>query len=224
MPKRITPRMLKLAGACSDQVDIFRKQWPRGTAVTIESVEMAVSLGLDIEWAARKLLSDAARAEYARATAAARAEYARVRRAAWAELDRAIAPALAEYKRAIAPALAEYRRAIAPALAEYWRATAAARAEYDRVRATACGMVRRRITRSARIASRCGTSATADTGTMNARRSGGCTTRLTGGVRTRRNCSYGLSGSSGGAERPFRSGWQTAQMDCPATGTLAERG
>ena len=101
--------MLRLAGACSDQVEIFRKQWPRGTAVTPEAGEVALSLGLDIGWAADNLLSGEALAEYERATDAA-----------WPVYDHATAVAWAEYRRADSAACVEYKRAIATAFVAAW--------------------------------------------------------------------------------------------------------
>ena len=161
----LTAAHLRAAGACREQVALFRRTFPGdGAALTLANLKRARAAGLDVDWC--RALMDApaqteyeraltsaraehtravasARAEYERAVASARAEHTRAFTSAQAEYDRATAPALAEYKRATAPARAEYKRATAPARAEYERATAPARAEYERAtdRALLAGLV-----------------------------------------------------------------------------------
>jgi hypothetical protein len=135
IPVTITLAQLKSAGACSDQVAIFKVKFGKSVVVT-EAVALEVANSFDWNWAAAYLLSAPALAEYERVCAPALAEYERVRAPALAEYERVCAPALAEYERVCAPAWAEYERVSATALAEYDRVRAPALAEYERVRAT----------------------------------------------------------------------------------------
>ena len=112
---RITPKMLRDRSACVAQVEVFEREWPDGCVVTTETAQRAVALGLDIDWAARNLLSAPALAEYNKITAPA-----------WAEYDKIRAPALAEYNKIKAPALAEYEKIRDAAWAEYEKITASA--------------------------------------------------------------------------------------------------
>jgi hypothetical protein len=111
----ITAKRLKELGACQDQIDAFRAIWGDGPAPMTVEAAIDHAEAFDWRWAARMLLTDAAYAEYDRATAPA-----------WAEYGRATAAARAEYDRATAPAWAEYKRAMSAAWAEYWRARARA--------------------------------------------------------------------------------------------------
>ena len=45
---RITLAMLK--GACKEQRDIFKAEWPKGVDVTLENVRRAQELGLTLAW------------------------------------------------------------------------------------------------------------------------------------------------------------------------------
>ena len=117
---KLTAKDLIATGACSKQVALFRKHFPRGGVVTLAKV-MEVAEVFDWDWAAKHLLTPAATAEYDRASAAAWDEYKRARAPALAEYQRATAPAEAEYQRAIAPAYTEYHRVRAEAWFEGWR-------------------------------------------------------------------------------------------------------
>jgi hypothetical protein len=55
----ITVEMLEDAGACSEQVEIFGKEWPEGVEVTEINITRAVELGLELHWAALHLLNEA---------------------------------------------------------------------------------------------------------------------------------------------------------------------
>jgi hypothetical protein len=119
----ITAKRLEELGACQSQIDAFRALWGDGPAPMTVETALEHAQTFEWEWAADKLLTDAARAEYERARAAA-----------WAEAARAEA---AEFERATAPALAEYLRARASAWDEYDRAKDAAWAEFERAKARA---------------------------------------------------------------------------------------
>ena len=100
----------RLAGACKDQLAIVTREWPNGIPVTQASMDRAVALKLDIDWAAKTLLTATALVEYERVKAPALAEYERVKATAMVEYERVMATALAEYERVKATALAEYER------------------------------------------------------------------------------------------------------------------
>ena len=91
---KITVKQLKDKKACLEQVAIFQKEWPKGAEITLEALQRAVELGLDIEWFALTFLPAPAREAY----------------------EKAIASALEAYKKAIAPAWEAYEKARAPAL------------------------------------------------------------------------------------------------------------
>ena len=117
---KLTSRKLKLLGACSSQIALF-KELGRDTKEITLALCVKHASQFDWNWAAKHLLSPPALAEYERVKAPALAEYKRVEAPALAKYERVEAPALAEYKRVEAPALAEYERVKAPALAEYER-------------------------------------------------------------------------------------------------------
>ena len=114
----------RLAGACKDQLAIVTREWPNGIPVTQASMDRAVALKLDIDWAAKTLLTATALVEYERVKAPALAEYERVKATAMVEYERVMATALAEYERVMATAMVEYERVMATALAEYERVKA----------------------------------------------------------------------------------------------------
>jgi hypothetical protein len=114
----ITLKMLRKAGACSLQVDLFRDTFGESVEVT-ESLLIGHAGKFELDFAARKFFRAPALAEYEKARDAALAEYEKVRAPALAEYEKGRAPAWAEYEKASAPALAEYAKARAMA---FWRA------------------------------------------------------------------------------------------------------
>ena len=62
--KTIAASMLVKAGACHDQLDIFRKTFPRGCRITLANVRKALSAGLDVEWAVVKFATQPAKDAY----------------------------------------------------------------------------------------------------------------------------------------------------------------
>jgi hypothetical protein len=104
-------------------MDLFHTLFGDSVDVTDELCG-SVAGKFDFDWAASRLLTRSARAEYARAT-----------KAAWAEYERATAPARDEYERATAVLEAEFKRATEAAGDEFKRARKSAGDEY--VRATA---------------------------------------------------------------------------------------
>jgi hypothetical protein len=128
----LTLSTLRKYGACSGEVTLFRNLFGERVEVT-EELCLIHADNFSFNWAACRLLSDAAREDYARARDVAEAEYARAVAVAYAEYERARDAAHAAYERAVTPARAEYVRAIA----EYERATSAPYAEYLRAVAVA---------------------------------------------------------------------------------------
>ena len=97
---KITESRLTSSGACASQVAKFSELWPAGCVVTLATARKAAAAGLDLDWAARNLLSDSARDAYsaamadaARAYSAAIADAARAYKAAMADADRAYSAA-----------------------------------------------------------------------------------------------------------------------------------
>ena len=78
---KITKELLETWGACS--TERFAAQWPDGAELTLEVVQKALALELDIVWFARHVLSEPLLAEYERRIAIA-----------WAECDRQVAEIL----------------------------------------------------------------------------------------------------------------------------------
>jgi len=142
--RTITVADLRAARACSDQVRLFERTFPKGVRVTLRNLNRAVKAGLDIVWTV-KLLTPEQRAEYTKAIAPAldeyekaiapaRAEYTKVKASAWAEYKKATDSAWAEYEKARATARAKHEKAKATALAEYDKAKATAQAEHTKAR------------------------------------------------------------------------------------------
>ena len=120
-----TLHITALKGACAEQRALFRKLFGTSVEVT-EALAVEHPASFSWTWAANKLLSAAARAEYDKARAAARAECDKVTAAARAECDKVRAPARAEYEKVTAAARAEYNKVHAAAWAECDKVRAAA--------------------------------------------------------------------------------------------------
>lgn len=143
LTRPLSVETLRARGACERAQALFRERWGDSVEVT-EARCVSVADLFDWDWAAQKLLSPAARAEYRRAGAPASDEYRRACAPALAAYESVRAAALAAYEsvrpgaaRACASAWAEYKRVCAAARAEYERARVAASDKYGRVRATA---------------------------------------------------------------------------------------
>ena len=111
---KITIRQLKKLKACQSQLDLFISSGLDGVEITVELC-IKHAQDFDWNWAATRLLSRPAWAEYNRVTAPARAEYNRVAASARAEYNRVKNLALAEYQRVTALALADLKTAQAKA-------------------------------------------------------------------------------------------------------------
>ena len=103
--KTISAKRLESAGACPDQVQLFRDTFgDKPVKINAENWAKAGEVGLDRLWLVR-FLKGPAWAEYTRVCGAALAEYDRVCGAAWAEYERVRDPALAEYNLVLGAAL-----------------------------------------------------------------------------------------------------------------------
>lgn len=72
---RITADMLADKKACADQVETFRKLFPRGTPVTLAAAKRCVKAGLDLDWFAQAFLPPKAYADYLAKRAPLLADY-----------------------------------------------------------------------------------------------------------------------------------------------------
>jgi len=121
---RITLAMLR--GACKEQRDIFRKEWPEGAEVTIENVRRAQELGLSLIWGER-WITDPARKAYLEARVQALKAYNEARVPARKAYLEATAPAWEAYYEATATAWKVYREALAQAWVAAYIASVAER-------------------------------------------------------------------------------------------------
>ena len=112
---RITAAMLREHHACSDQVAVFEKEWPKGTRLTKAALLRAAARGLDLAWFAQNFL----------------------KAPAWEVYQKATATAWEVYQKATAPAWEVYQKATAPAREVYDKAKATAREVYEKAKATA---------------------------------------------------------------------------------------
>ena len=114
--KTISAKRLEAAGACTDQVLLFRDTFgDKPVKINAENWAKAWEVGLNRLWL-EGFLKGPARAEYERVAGPAWAEYERVRGPAWAEYERVAGAAWAEYDRVRGPAWAECERVRGAAL------------------------------------------------------------------------------------------------------------
>ena len=114
----ITSELLRRA--CKDQKAIFVQKWPDGAEVTIENVQRAVELGLDLNWGMRWFTPEALE-EYERQVAPIREAYERQIAPLYKDFERQIAPIREAYERQIAPRHKDFERGMAPFLEAYER-------------------------------------------------------------------------------------------------------
>lgn len=124
-PEKITAEMLEEKGSRCDQVEVFRKEWPGGTEVTLENTNRAAELKLDLTWFALRFLSaPASREAFEKARATAWDAYGEATFPALMAFGKAIAPASREaFDKAVATAQETFDKAIATALYETWQGT-----------------------------------------------------------------------------------------------------
>ena len=92
---RITAKLLREKGACKSNVIDFEARWPEGCDVTSENCETAFGeLELDVDWAATRLLSREARAEYFKIKDVAWKECVKTK--SWGEYEKAYIAAFCE--------------------------------------------------------------------------------------------------------------------------------
>lgn len=119
MNKTTTPRITigMLRGACKEQRDIFRKEWPEGADATIENARRARELGLNLAWG-EHWFTAAALEVYEEAPFQARKVYLEAVTQAWEAYIEATAPARKAHREATAQAWKAYIEARATA----WKA------------------------------------------------------------------------------------------------------
>lgn len=71
IPAMITADWLYRRRACQPQIDRFVKEWPDGAAVSLNNLQRAAELRLNISWLAEQLLCWSALVTYCRAERAA---------------------------------------------------------------------------------------------------------------------------------------------------------
>ena len=103
--KTLALSRLEHAGACKEQMDLVRREWPNGIPLSAEIIDRVIELRLDVDWAAKRLLPAQALADYGRVKAQAEADVKPVEAQAWAEFSRVRAEAWADYERVRAEAL-----------------------------------------------------------------------------------------------------------------------
>jgi ABC-type oligopeptide transport system substrate-binding subunit len=100
----ITLKLLKDKRACARQCEIFATEWPDGCTISLATVRKALSLKLDLDWAATNLLNNSTLKVYNEAVATA-----------WRTYDEARATAERTYNEARATALKTYNEAVSKA-------------------------------------------------------------------------------------------------------------
>ena len=116
----ITKKMLR--GACKKQKAIFVQEWPKGAEATIENVQRAVELGLDLSWGTR-LFTPEAKAEYERQRTPIREAYHRQIAPLYKDYQHQFAMRREAYERQIDPLYKDYQRQIAPLWLEAFMAS-----------------------------------------------------------------------------------------------------
>src|SRR5208282_4293220 len=105
----LTYRKLKLAGACSQQLERFRELFPNGVDVTA-AVCASVAKEFDWDWAARNLLTSRLWDDYEAKRAPLRDDYEAKRKRAplWDDYEAKRAPLWGDYKAKLAPLWGDY--------------------------------------------------------------------------------------------------------------------
>ena len=93
----ITKELLELNGACSEHVAIFARQWPKGVEVTLESLNEAHAIGLDIFWLESLIPADK-QAEYEAKWGPLLDEYKAKQKSLWDEYKAKQKPLWDEYE------------------------------------------------------------------------------------------------------------------------------
>ena len=102
---KVTVEQLRAKRACTDQVKVFEQEWPDGVEITLEVLQRAVELELDLDWFACRFLPAPALEAYHKATAPAWKAFQEARAPAWKAYHKAIAPTWEAYNKAMASAL-----------------------------------------------------------------------------------------------------------------------
>ena len=121
----LTVELLKKREACREQVDLFAATFPDGVEIT-EAVCLSVADMFDFEWAAARLFTAGAWANYLAGRARIQEEYRAKRASIQAEYGAKLAASLEDYLSGRVRILEECRTECTPIRAEYQRQRAAA--------------------------------------------------------------------------------------------------
>src|SRR5208282_1924247 len=136
----LTYRKLKLAGACSQQLERFRELFPNGVDVTA-AVCASVAKEFDWDWAARNLLTSRLWDDYEAKRAPLRDDYEAKRAPLWDDYKakRKRAPLWDDYKAKRAPQRGDYKAKLAPLWGDYEAKRALLQDDYEAKRAPLFG-------------------------------------------------------------------------------------
>ena len=134
--KTVSLRKLKLLGACTQQVELFRQLFGDRCTVSVDLC-VAHAAQFDWSWAAQKLLSALANKAWGEAIAPANKAWGEAYATACKARDEAVAVANKAYDEAVAPARKAWGEAIAPANKARDEAVAVARKAWGEAKARA---------------------------------------------------------------------------------------
>ena len=106
---KITREWLKSRYACSKDLAVFAAEWPDGVELSLEALNRAAELDLDLDWFADNIFEGPAWTEHEK-----------IMGPAWTEHEKIMGPAWAEYKKIEGPARAEYLSKLAATIWEVY--------------------------------------------------------------------------------------------------------
>ena len=127
---KVTSRWLTAQGACKKQKDVFKEEWPRGSAITKGSLTRAAELGLDLEWFANQVIPHLLDVDYQAKRNTLDVDYDAECKPLEEEFEAKLAPVDEEfeaklvllktdYKAKFAGVYTDYKADVAPLIAEY---------------------------------------------------------------------------------------------------------
>jgi len=91
---KVTAKQLRGKDACDKPVDVFQKEWPEGVEITLDVLQRAMELKLDLDWFADSFLPASASEAYEKATTLAWEAYLEAIALAWVAYQKAKASVL----------------------------------------------------------------------------------------------------------------------------------
>src|SRR5208282_250876 len=134
----LTYRKLKLAGACSQQLERFRELFPNGVDVTA-AVCASVAKEFDWDWAARNLLTSQLWDDYEAKRAPLRDDYEAKRAPLWDDYRAKLAPLWGDYEAKRTPLWGDYKAKRTPLRDDYEAKRALLQDDYEAKRAPLFG-------------------------------------------------------------------------------------